>query len=146
MNDTALLDEVEEYLNTGTIKGVPFSDHGVLERLRDYRPAKETKEGNRRNGVDVIPEMTDPLGRHWDQPDRQFLFFVGTGEEEVVHIGQKEFDQLAVYDTSMPSGVYPGKMWKRTNGDTTWLVWYGEVPGNPKLCSNNSCRLIVTGD
>jgi hypothetical protein len=47
MNDAMLLDEVEQWLEThGTISGVPFSEHGLLERLREHRAlAKQADSG-----------------------------------------------------------------------------------------------------
>lgn len=121
MNVEALLDDVEHWLeNNGTISGVPFSEHGLLERLRDHRP-KEKRAGNK-NGMDMIPEMTDAYGKHWKQPDRQMIFF----RDGQAHVSAEDNKLLSSYDSSMPSGVYPGKMWKRTNGATTYLCWYGE--------------------
>lgn len=130
MNDALLLDEVEQWLEThGTIKGTPFSEHGLLERLREMRP-KKTPE--RANGMDVIPEMTDPRGKHWTQPDRQMIFIRGG----VAHMTKQDFSKLSQYDTSMPSGVYPGKMWKRLEKDKFYLVWYEDKPeSNGKLCN-----------
>lgn len=66
-----------------------------------------------------IPEMTDPLGKHWRQPkglrDRVEVY--------ETHAAISEADWLALphYASSYPSGVYAGKVWRRG----PWLCWYG---------------------
>lgn len=142
MNDTALLDEVEQYLETGTIQGVPFSNHGLLERLRDFRPAKAKTLRIHMNGVAVVPAITDPLGSHWRQPNREWITFTGHGKERRAHMSEAAFKMLASYDTSYPSGVYEGKMWKRTNGGTSWLCWYGKSD-KPDSCSIQVAEIVI---
>lgn len=77
-------------------------------------------------GMDVIPEMTDPLGKHWAQPGRLDILVRDGKAILTKHV----FQSLAEYNTSFPSGVYPGKMWKRINGGLANLCWYGEIEGN----------------
>lgn len=94
----------------------------------------------------TVPPMTDPMGKHWRQPDMSVVNIAG----ETVELTKREFDALAEYSTSYPSGVYIGKCWKRETMEQTpkgmrgtgiwYLVWYGPH-ADPKKCSINS-RLI----
>ena len=96
----------------------------------------------------VIPPMTDPLGRHWRQPDPAEMLI----DDTHVVMPPETFKGLAEYSGTMPTGVYPGKMWKRHNGlfdrnckpeDREWLlVWYGECD-DPKFCSNNWRKILI---
>lgn len=67
----------------------------------------------------------------------------------------EDFALLPEYSTSVPSGVYPGKMWRaevrpprelsHPLPPSRWfLLWFGEVPGRPDLCSNNQREVILT--
>lgn len=75
--------------------------------------------------------MTDPMGRHWTQPPRERI------EVDATHALMTEaiFKALPEYSTTIPSGVYPGKMWRRHDGahdfkrktPSVWMLcWYGE--------------------
>jgi hypothetical protein len=134
MNQDQLLDEVEEFLKThGLVKGVQFSEAGYLHRVRAMREEirrQDAVAGTAKpmNGKDVIPEMTDPLGKHWSQPDRQYIFI----RDGKAHLCAEDFRKLSQYDTTFPSGVYPGKMWKRINGGVAYLCWYGEYTADGK--------------
>jgi hypothetical protein len=93
-----------------------------------------------------IPLMTDPLGRHWPQPSRD-AFLV---DETHAIVSAANFKLLPEYSGSMPSGVYPGKMWRRHDGvfdrkckEPIWMLcWYGESP-DPGKCSVNHRLLLV---
>ena len=97
--------------------------------------------------LDVIPEMTDPMGKYWDQPSRRLI------EVDTTHalMSQRTFEQLCNYSGSIPSGVYVGKMWRRHDGlfdsrcpveERRWMLcWYGPDK-DPKLCSIHR-RLIL---
>lgn len=138
-----LLDEVEEYLKGhGTIHGVQFSEAGYLHRVKAMREEIKRQAGiegtaKPMNGKDVIPEMDDPLGKHWVQPDRQYIFI----RDGKAHLCAMDFKRLASYDSSFPSGVYPGKMWKRTNAGVSYLCWYGEDKGGK--CTINHMPIAV---
>lgn len=75
----------------------------------------------------AIPEMTDPLGRHWHQPAD---IRSAPMDDTHVMLTQREVDELPEYSASMPSGVYPGKCWKWCQhpkfGDAMYLMWYGD--------------------
>lgn len=90
-------------------------------------------------GYNEIPEMTDPLGKHWNQPADIRL---APMDDTHVILTNWQMGSLHRYDTSMPSGVYPGKCWLQTRGKVTRLVWYGNDP-DPAFCSNNY-RVVLT--
>lgn len=90
----------------------------------------------------MIPPIEHPLGRHWSQPDPSTILV----DDTHAVMTRQQFDELAEYSRSMPSGVYPGKMWKCiTRDDVPYLCWYGIVEGRPDLCSNNSRQILLAG-
>jgi hypothetical protein len=79
----------------------------------------------------MIPAMTDPMGRYWDQPPTSAI------EIDATHarMTSATFKHLAEYSGTIPTGVYPGKMWRRHDGifarkrqePPKWLLcWYGD--------------------
>lgn len=52
----------------------------------------------------VVPPMTHPLGRHWEQPSLDRVVI----DNETAIMDQEAFEWLAEYSASMPSGVYEG--------------------------------------
>lgn len=66
-----------------------------------------------------LPRMVDPLGKHWghriDLRDRVKIHWN--------HATIDEADWLALprYESSLPTGTYAGKAWRRGK----WLCWYG---------------------
>lgn len=109
-----------------------------------------------RYGPNEIPPITDPLGKHWHQPKRDGIAI----DAEVAVMTRADFDLLAEYSCSTPTGVYPGKMWKRHQpyerpeschplpGRAVcghwWLCWFGyATDGDPKYCSNHYRKLLV---
>lgn len=100
--------------------------------------------------LEAIPPITDPMGRHWEQPDRRSIEI----DEKYALMSRREFDSLAEYSATFPTGVYVGKMWKRHDGvhdpncspkDRRWLlVWYGESRKGPGYCSNNWREILLS--
>jgi len=43
-----------------------------------------------------------------------------------VLLSERQLSELAEYTTTLPSGVYPGKCWKRKSTNGWLLCWYGE--------------------
>lgn len=82
-----------------------------------------------------IPAMTDPLGKHWRQPknlrDRVEVY------ETHATISEADWLGLPHYETSFPSGVYPGKVWRRR----CWLCWYG--PSRNGRCRIAHVRALI---
>lgn len=89
----------------------------------------------------IIPKITNPLGFHWNQPDAENFII----NDEYAIMTQKDFDKLKKYDSSYPSGVYEGKMWSRTNGNISRLVWYSAHPTDKDKCNINF-RIIAIID
>lgn len=91
----------------------------------------------------VIPPMTHPYGKHWEQPRLDEI----TIDSETATMSLDAFDLLADYSASMPTGAYEGKMWKARVGGTAeecWnLVWYGYSNIGPGYVSNNYRRIEV---
>lgn len=96
-----------------------------------------------------IPPITDPMGKSWRQPDPENFVI----DDTHVIMSQRDFDQLAEYSTSNPSGVYPGKCWKaerlefegrgfRRTGQW-FLRWFGESEIGPGYCSNHQREIII---
>jgi len=99
--------------------------------------------------LNVIPPITDSMGKHWRQPDMGEVLI----DDTTAILPRLVFDGLAEYSTSQPSGVYPGKCWKRNklkllpNGgyehsDEWWLCWFGLHP-DPKFVSNNYRKILI---
>lgn len=75
----------------------------------------------------IIPEMTDAMGKYWHQPDRKNILI----DDTHAAMSERDFESLADYSRSVPSGVYPGKMWKLIMQDGRKLLcWFsGEREG-----------------
>lgn len=61
---------------------------------------------------EMIPSITHPLGRVWQQPAREAM------ELDATHalMSEATFEKLCEYSATYPSGVYEGKMWRRHDG------------------------------
>lgn len=97
----------------------------------------------------IIPPITDPMGAHWRQPDTENFVI----DDTHVIMSQRDFDMLAEYSTTTPSGVYVGKCWKAQDferlpgGKWRWieewnLRWYGTCE-DPNLVSNHQRKIII---
>lgn len=96
-----------------------------------------------------IPPITDPMGRHWQQPPRERVLV----DDTHAVMSAADFKQLLEYSTTYPGGVYPGKMWRGeiadwNTGRPVWtgrwmLRWFGIVPGKPTVCSNNQREILI---
>ena len=73
------------------------------------------------------------MGQYWRQPPRELI------EVDDTHalMTHATFKSLPEYSGTIPSGVYPGKMWRRHDGifdrnakRRPWLLcWFGEDSG-----------------
>jgi hypothetical protein len=102
--------------------------------------------------LEPIPPITDPMGRHWDQPDRREILI----DETHALMTVRTFKALAVYSATQPTGVYDGKMWKRHDGafnpvylaqggKPTWMLcWYGPSSKGPGWCQTNMRTILLT--
>jgi hypothetical protein len=92
----------------------------------------------------IIPPVTDPMGQYWEQPDSKDIVI----DDKNAIMNQETFRQLKTYSTSLPSGVYPGKMWKaeitfEDSSNNYWVLrWFGETE-DPKKCSNNFRFIVI---
>lgn len=99
----------------------------------------------------VIPKITDPMGKYWSQPNLSDILI----DDTHVVIEKNVFMELSEYSCSIPSGCYPGKAWRRLNGayDEKWkakggvpywqLCWFGySSDGDIKFCSNQRRDVI----
>jgi hypothetical protein len=99
-----------------------------------------------------IPPITHPLGQHWRQPDLSDV----TMDDTHVLLTRRQFDALADYSTSTPSGVYAGKCWKgerfevrdnRIHRTGLWFLrWFSDPPVQDDFapyCVNNQREIIL---
>lgn len=99
----------------------------------------------------VIPPITDPMGKYWNQPSRDQI------EVDDTHalMSQQTFKQLPEYSTTFPTGVYDGKMWRRHDGvcdpnrdpsNCKWLLcWYGPSD-KPDRCSIEFREVLIVDE
>ena len=92
----------------------------------------------------VIPPITDPLGRSWAEPSRGDIDV----DDRFARMSKATLEKLADYSASMPSGVYPGKMWRcrvsyRDESQGWLLRWYGVSDEGPQFCSNHQRRIVL---
>lgn len=82
----------------------------------------------------IIPTMTDPMGQYWKQPDLADIH-LGTSMNGCywASMSRSDFDKLADYTHSRPTGTYPGKMWKRQWPGGWVLCWMEDCPDDPKM-------------
>jgi hypothetical protein len=93
----------------------------------------------------VIPPMTNPLGKYWTQPGLDEVVIT----DKTATMTQDAFDLLHEYSSSMPTGAYEGKMWKARRfflpgGEFEWaLIWYGYSKIGPGYVSNNYRGIVI---
>ena len=87
-----------------------------------------------------IPECVHPLSRVWDQPKSKDIEI----DNSHALMSEKQFNQLHEYSTSVPTGVYSGKMWKARIRNGKWyLRWYEDDSVNREVCNIKSRIIIV---
>lgn len=88
-----------------------------------------------------IPPITDPMGRHWDQPNRDKITDI---TESHATMSRTAFLELAEYSCSIPSGVYLGKMWKSRFADGWYLRWYDREDGDQMEIASRRINVTMT--
>lgn len=79
--------------------------------------------------MSAVPIMDDPLGKYWEQPADIRNAPI---DDTTALLSSRQFAELHEYSSTFPSGVYPGKCWKRIEKNRdgsihrTLLVWYGD--------------------
>lgn len=105
----------------------------------------------------TIPPMTDPMGKHWDQPSRDGIVL----DDTHALMTEATFKALHEYSGSVPSGVYPGKMWrchwaagdeavyrrgeisKEQVREAKWLLrWFGDEIPSPDPTRPGRCPMF----
>lgn len=90
----------------------------------------------------VVPPITEPMGRYWEQPPTRDILI----DDTHAVMSRKTLESLHEYSCSTPSGVYEGKMWRRRaeyreSCDEWFLCWFG-YSAKEGYVSNN-CRKII---
>lgn len=86
----------------------------------------------------IIPQITDPRGKSWQQPHRRFIEM----DDEVALMSEQTFKALKEYSTSLPSGQYAGKMWKAKVGGKWYLRWLSNTD-SPAFLNINTREILV---
>jgi len=87
----------------------------------------------------MIPDITHPLGKNIVQPDKNKIVI----DETHAIMSTKILNQLSEYSSSIPTGVYEGKMWKCNDRKGGWLLcWFGPSK-DPTMCSINNRKIII---
>lgn len=93
----------------------------------------------------IIPPITDPMGRYWQQPRRDRLLI----DDTHAVCSLEDFSVLMEYSSTIPSGKYSGKMWKArrdlglASGRDGWLLcWYAPHPYAAELTINSRILLV----
>lgn len=87
----------------------------------------------------TVPDITNPLGRHWEQPSRANILIDG----DYAVMTERTLLSLYEYSTSCPSGVYEGKMWRALGVENTWFLrWYG-YSEDENRCSINTREVLI---
>lgn len=77
-----------------------------------------------------IPLITDEMGRYWRQPPRESILV----DDTHALMSRPTFELLHKYSASIPSGVYPGKMWRAEYPAGWYLNWFTSHPSMQGHC------------
>lgn len=86
----------------------------------------------------MIPQMTGPLSRYWEQPNKENILI----DDTHAMMDKAALRLLKEYSCSLPSGVYEGKMWKLKTNLGWVLRWYGPSV-DPNKCSINNRIILI---
>lgn len=86
----------------------------------------------------IVPLMIDPLGKYWDQCDNRHVYI----DKDTATLELDDFKKLHEYSSSIPTGVYEGKMWKANIQGKWYLRWYSKS-SDPKMCKINHREIKI---
>lgn len=102
---------------------------------------------NLRSAADIIPPMTDPLGKYWEQPELSKIKIAGNVEALMT---RATFKEIKDYTASRPTGLYVGKMWRRNeaykeNGvfSDNWMLYYCDHHNDPGYVSIRAIKIFL---
>jgi len=89
----------------------------------------------------VVPVITHPLGSSWKQPLAASILI----DDTHALMWKSDFDKLANYSMSTPTGAYEGKMWKCEHplGSGRWFLY---CPSDREEFLATEVREILTYD
>lgn len=87
----------------------------------------------------VIPEMTHPYGKAWEQPKMSELLI----DDKYACMSIEAFNKLKNYSRSRPTGVYEGKMWKKSDNEVTWHLHWWDVSDDPDCCKGHVREILI---
>lgn len=90
--------------------------------------------------TNTIPEADSEWVAYWQAPHRNEIEFRG----DAAVMDKAAFDKLLNYSSSLPTGVWIGKLWKARLDDGRWyLRWYSTDPRNAANCLINSRPITI---
>lgn len=90
----------------------------------------------------TIPKMIHKWGKYWQQPNSKDIVI----DDDYALMSRNDFDKLLEYSASFPTGVYPGKMFKRMPSNGLYLlVWFSEGEDR-NYCNNNYREILIEED
>lgn len=87
-----------------------------------------------------IPEMTDPMGMYWTQPDKSKIIVT----DDDATMSRTALRKLREYSCSVPTGTYVGKMWKCKAPNGWYLRWYDEIQGSDITIKSRIIKLTIS--
>lgn len=87
----------------------------------------------------IIPPITDPRGKHWNQPHRRYI------EMDNTHalMSEQTFRGLHDYSNSMPTEAHEGKMWRSKIQNRWFLCWFDADDGHRCLVVKSRKILVI---
>lgn len=104
-----------------------------------FKLATEKSSGIVVDEKNIIPEMTHPLSKGWDAPDRSEIQI----DHQYARMKKSTFDKLQNYCGSVMRTVYEGKMWKSSQDKIHWLLHWWSASDNPDKCKCNTREIII---
>ena len=90
--------------------------------------------------LNVIPEITDPLGKYWEQPKISDIVL----DDKYALMTKTSFNKLPNYSMSQPTGVYGGKMWKSgSDMENIWYLKWWSSPDENDMCKGNVREILI---